>query len=634
MTQHIAVFDPAFPVARLRPGHQHPLFAANPRKSGHKISLPELQQSIRDQGVLQPLRAFPVEDGSGDYWVHVGERRLLASQMNLEAHPDARDTVPVFLIENLTPQEALHESLTEQLNRLPLHPIDQFEAFAELKNGGMDEATIAAHYGIDKRVVRQRIALGRAHPDILKAWRGGATDQETVQEFTRLIDKKDQLKLFERLRKSNQLYAAAVRAALVPDQGDGARFVEFVGLDAYRARGGEIREDLFHSVHAVSDTALAAVMVAERLEAEALRLTSLEGWSWAKPVEAMPAAWRHFERSAPKADLTVAEKKRLAEIAERLDNDELPDGEFDALQAEHTGITVAANMRAFSSRQKAKSGCVLYVTQEGRLGIEPGVILPPEVTEQTPPPAPAKVADEDETGEAEGPKEEPAPRISNLQASDLAVTLTEAAAMAVTGNFNLAMAAALAAFAVNSDGLPVRLRHAGMGSNALKLSGADGFAKNLSLFLKMKPQQREALFCQVIAASLKFDSFNAERHAMTDGDIAALVNAVDPKVMVPLIHKRFDAAAYFDRAPKGIALTAIGDVFGKNEKDFSEASSKADVAVYAATNCPPAKWLPPELRPTGYTGPGAKKPKAANPAKPTKAAAKKSATKKPAKGKR
>lgn len=624
MTQHIAVYDPAFPIARLRPGHQHPLFAANPRKSGHEISLPELQQSIHDQGVLQPLRAFPVEDGCGDYWVHVGERRLLASQMNLRDRADARETVPIFLIENLTPQEALHESLTEQLNRLPLHPIDQFEAFAELKSGGMDEADIAAHYGIDKRVVRQRIALGRAHPDILKAWRGGAIDQETVQEFTRLIDKKGQLKLFERLRKSNQLYQSAVRAALVPDQGAGARFVEFVGLDAYRERGGQIHEDLFHGIHAVSDSALAAAMAGERLEAEALRLTSLEGWSWAKPVDAMPAAWRHFDRSVSKTDLTVAERKQLAQIAERLSEEELADAEIEALEAERDSINSAANLRAFSGRQKAKSGCVLYVTQEGRLGIEPGVILPAETPEVQVVDDKAKARTRPDSEEGSEPKEVPAPRISNLQASDLAVTLTEATAMAVTGNFNLAMAAALAALACNSDGLPLRLRHAGMGSNALKLSGVEGFERNLAFFLKMKPQQRESLFCQAIAAALKFDAFNAERHAMTDGDVAALVNAVDPKVMVPLIEKRFDAGAYFDRAPKAMVLDAIVDVFGKAEGKFSEDSSKADLVAYAATNCPPAHYLPPYLRPAGYAGPGAKKPKAG---KPAKAAGKKAPSK-------
>lgn len=623
MTQHVAIFDPAFPVARLRPGHAHPLYAANPRKGGHEVSLPELQRSIHEQGVLQPLRAFPCEDGSGDYWVNVGERRLLASQKNLDSYADAKATVPVFLVENITPQEAFHESLTEQLNRLPLHPIDQFEAFADLRNGGMAETAIADHYGIEKRVVRQRIALGAIAPDILKAWRGGAIDQETAQEFTRLIDKKDQLKLFQRMRKTNQLYAAAVRAALVPDQGDGARFVEFVGLDAYRGRGGAIHEDLFNGIHGVSDAALAALMANEKLEAEALRLTSLEGWSWAKPVDVMPAAWRHYQRSEPKAELTPAETKRLKEIAQRFASEELSDADHDALAAEQEVIQHGADRRAFTPRQKGKSGCVVFVTQEGRLGIEPGVIIPDEAKEAAPAAAPEPAANKAGAKAKDG-EAEAAPRISNAQASELAVTLTESAALAVTGNFNLAMSLALAAFAANSDGLPVRLRHFGMGVNTLKLSSTEDFAKNLALFVKMKPQQREALFAQVVAAALKFDAFNAERHAMTDGDVAAVVNAVDAKVMVPLILKRFDPQAHFDRAPKAVSLAAIGDVFGKSEAKFSDGDSKTDVVSYAVENCPPTKWLPPELRPAGYTGPGAKKAAAtksakAGPASKTKA---------------
>lgn len=606
-------YDPAFPIARLRPGHEHPLYPANPRKGGHEVALPDLAHSIYEQGVLQPLRAFPIEDGSGNYWVNVGERRLLASQKNLDDHPDALKTVPVLLVEGITPQEAFHESLTEQLNRLPLHPIDQFEAFFELKRGGMDEAAIASHYSIEKSVVRQRIALGAIAPKILKAWREDVIDEACAREFTRLVSHKDQEKLFDRQKKSHGLQAHSVRSVLVPDQGDGAKLVSFVGLDAYRARGGEIREDLFNGVHGISDPALASAMAKEKLESEALQLTSMEGWSWATPVDEMPAAWQHFDRSEPKSELTAAEKKRVAELTIiSKDDGERDYAEVETADEELERIQRAATMRAFTARQKAKSGCVLLISREGDLVIEAGVILPPPDEVEKPGKASKKAAAAADAKGAAKPEPETAPRLSNAQASDLAITLTEAGAMVVGGNFNLAMSVALAAFAANGDGYPARISHRGMGSNALKLTGSNDFAKNLGLFLKMKPQQREGLFAQAVAASLKFDAHSAEKHAMTDEDVAALINAADPKVMEAAILKRFDAGQFFERAPKAFSLAAIEDVFGKDAVGSLQPSApKSEVADYATINVPPAKWLPEELRPVGYAGPGAVKKNAA-----------------------
>jgi hypothetical protein len=319
----------------------------------------------------------------------------------------------------------------------------------------------------------------------------------------------------------------------------------------------------------------------------------------------MPASWRSWSRSEPKAELTVEEKKRLAELKALTDQDDADEDAHNAALDESERIHHAAEMRAFTPRQKAKSGCVVFVTIDGTLGVDAGLIEPPP--EEAPPPSKAKAktgaADEGE----EQPQAEPEPRISNALSSDLAVGLTESAAMAVKGNFNLAMCVALAAFAVNSDGLPARLSHRGMGSNGLKLTGSDSFAKNLATFLKMKPQQRESLFAQVVAASLEFGSFSAERHAMTDEDVAALVNAVDPKVMDEMIRKRFDPEHYFEKAPKAIVLNAIADVMGKAEARFSETSAKGEVIDYAMANCAPTKWLPPELRSAHYSGPGAGK---------------------------
>jgi ParB family chromosome partitioning protein len=144
-----------------------------------------------------------------------------------------------------------------------------------------------------EKQVRQALALGRLSPKIRQAWREGEIKAEVAQAFTLGLDHKTQDKLSRSWRR-NDLDRHSIRAELgVKPNEDIGVLVNFVGMDAYRARGGHVTEDLFKEQHIVSDDVLLKAMVGERLRRNAI------GWSSSRAgsggVEAdLPKSWRSW----------------------------------------------------------------------------------------------------------------------------------------------------------------------------------------------------------------------------------------------------------------------------------------------------------------------------------------------------
>lgn len=96
---------------------------SQPRKYFDPDSLNKLAESIKRDGILQPLLVRPLDDGK--YELVAGERRYrVAKQLELDSAP--------VLIKSLTGQEAKLLSLTENLQREDLNPIEETEAILDL----------------------------------------------------------------------------------------------------------------------------------------------------------------------------------------------------------------------------------------------------------------------------------------------------------------------------------------------------------------------------------------------------------------------------------------------------------------------------------------------------------------------
>lgn len=115
-----------------------------PRKNFDQESLEELTESIRLQGVLQPILVRKTEDGN--YQIIAGERRWKASQMA------GLSTIPA-LVREYTDQEVLAIALIENLQREDLNPMEQARALFRLKNE-MD---------INQDQLAERIGKSRSH---------------------------------------------------------------------------------------------------------------------------------------------------------------------------------------------------------------------------------------------------------------------------------------------------------------------------------------------------------------------------------------------------------------------------------------------------------------------------------------
>jgi len=96
-----------------------------PRKYFDKSSLQELTNSIKEQGVIQPIVVRPDKSSEGKYEIVAGERRWLASQ-NAGLHE-----VPVVILD-IDDVKSLEFAIVENVQRQDLNPIEEARGYQRL----------------------------------------------------------------------------------------------------------------------------------------------------------------------------------------------------------------------------------------------------------------------------------------------------------------------------------------------------------------------------------------------------------------------------------------------------------------------------------------------------------------------
>jgi ParB family chromosome partitioning protein len=134
---------------------------ANPRRSFDESKLTELAESLRTQGLIQPITVRPNNDG---YEIIAGARRFRAAQLA------AFEEIPVLIVQ-LSDEQALEWMLVENSQRVDVHPYEEAQGFQRLLDlPGYDPATLAEKTGKSESLIYSRLALLHLIPDVAEAF--------------------------------------------------------------------------------------------------------------------------------------------------------------------------------------------------------------------------------------------------------------------------------------------------------------------------------------------------------------------------------------------------------------------------------------------------------------------------------
>lgn len=131
----------------------------NPRKHFDEASLAELSESIRRQGVLQPIGVRPLAD-TDRFEIVFGERRYRASLMA------ELEDIPAIIL-NVSDETAEEMAVTENLQRKDVTPIEEANAYQKLiESGRHDVQSLAVQFGKNESYIRTRLKFVSLIPEI------------------------------------------------------------------------------------------------------------------------------------------------------------------------------------------------------------------------------------------------------------------------------------------------------------------------------------------------------------------------------------------------------------------------------------------------------------------------------------
>jgi ParB family chromosome partitioning protein len=131
-----------------------------PRKDINPEKLQELAESIKAQGVIQPIVVRQI--GFQKYEIIAGERRWRASQLAGLAQ------IPV-VIKDIDDRTAMAVALIENIQREDLNPLEEAEALKRLlEEFGMTHQQVADSIGKSRATVTNLLRLMDLHPDVKK----------------------------------------------------------------------------------------------------------------------------------------------------------------------------------------------------------------------------------------------------------------------------------------------------------------------------------------------------------------------------------------------------------------------------------------------------------------------------------
>jgi len=320
------------------------LSQSNVRRVKAGVSVEELAEDIARRGLLQSLSVRPVfaDDGTetSKFETPAGGSRFQTLSLLVKQKRLAK-TTPIPCIVRAAGSAIMDEddSLAESMQRVALHPLDQFRAFVALRDKGQSDAEIAAAFFVTPQIVKQRLKLAAVAPALLEVYAEDGMTLEQLMVFTVNPDHARQVQVWDMINSSWNKEPFQIRRMLTESSVRASDpCAVFVDVDPYEAAGGTMLHDLFQGDDGgwLENPALLDRLVTEKLQAEAeAKTVAVEGWKWIEVALDLPYGYSHGLRSlsgdpAPMTDDEgAAHAKLLAEYRaledEYAGQDEMPD---------------------------------------------------------------------------------------------------------------------------------------------------------------------------------------------------------------------------------------------------------------------------------------------------------------------
>ena len=370
------------------------LSQANVRRVKAGVSVEELAEDIARRTLLQSLSVRPVLDEQGQetgmFEIPAGGRRYRALELLVKQKRLARTAlVPCVVRDAACAILAEDDSLAENILRAPLHPLDQFRAFAALREKGQSEEEIAAAFFVGVTIVSQRLRLAAVSPKLLELYEADEMTLQQLMAFTVSPDHQRQEQVWAQISSGWNREPYHIRRQLTEGAVSASdKRARFVGMAAYEQAGGVILRDLFTGEQQgwFTDVALLDSMTADKLRTSATELMA-EGWKWVEAHVTVPYGHAHQLRAisgtqnplspegeAAAAALTAEYQALEAEYAEE---DEIPAEVEERLQAINREL-VALDDRplTYDRADVAMAGAFISLGHDGTLTVERGFVRP------------------------------------------------------------------------------------------------------------------------------------------------------------------------------------------------------------------------------------------------------------------
>jgi len=596
-------------LSKLVPGQR------NVRKTKPAMSIAELAASIAAHGLLQNLVVS--EADKGRYSVEAGGRRLKALRKLAKAKTiPGNEPIPCRVVPL---DDATEASLAENVQREPMHPADEIEAFAQLAEAGHGPEAIAGRFGVNGAHVARRLRLARVSPRLIEALKKDEVDLDQLGALAFTDDHALQDKAFfdtpEWQRTPEQLKACVTQAHVAETD----KLARFVGVDAYVEAGGAVASDLFadeDETRFLADRELLARLAEAKLEPIVTEVQA-EGWAFVE-VGIDGVAWSQFPERVRerRRDLNADETAEQERLYAKLDETE-DEAEIEKIEAAIDALAPAQ----WDEDEVALAGAIVTLNQSGDIKVERGLVRVEDVKalralrKRTTSDHGVADADAAHAEVAAAPKPAvPAKLLDELLAHKtlgLRVVIIDSPALALRlVAFSLAASfmgdASASCLAISVDHVDV-----GRSITRAESKAADEFAEICSVWRSRLPANPEELWAYVssmdepmlleliavtIAAGIDLRRVGPlsgmEARQALDQTLCNLAGLDMTK------YWKASVESYFEHVRKDAVVEALMEVNPKLERAALEKAPKKEVLTRAKRTFKQNAWLPSPLRTT------------------------------------